>query len=225
MLNEIELVKSIISDGVSDKEFVYRSLYMLAQYYLFEKHMTKEQSYQQILFWAGENNLLEFTDKYNLNSIVDRVFEKREKLRGDFEVHLNKKDITEIATRFSANRTRLIALVMLCLDKIYHGDKFECPAAEMAYWLKMQRTHITGRHIKELVDYNYITVENKVEYDVFGRPTGGHKNNTYQLTCHTHNQGNIIVNSNNIQSLTNIVSSMNQYRYEWIKEKATKNIQ
>lgn len=220
MLNEIELVKTMIEDGVSDKEFVYRSLCMLSQYYLFEENFSKEQTYQKVLLWAGNNDLLDFVDKYNLNLIVDRVFDKKQRLRGEFEVHLNKKDITEIATRFSANRTRLVALIMLCLDKIYCGEQFECPAAEMAYWLKIQRTHITGRHIKELVDYNYITVKNEIEYDVFGRQTGGHKNNIYQLTCHTHNQGTIIVNSNNIQTLMNIVSSMNQYRYEWIKEKS-----
>ena len=223
MLNEIELVKTIINEGVKDKEFVYKSLCMLAQYYLFEQHLTKEQTYQQMLIWSGDNNVLDLADKYNLNSIVDRIYEKKESLRGNFEVHLNKKDIIEIATRFSSNRTRLVALVMLCLDKIYHGKQFECPAAEMAYWLKIQRTHITGRHIKELVEYNYVTVENKIEYDIFGRQTGGHKNNLYQVTYHTHNQGTTIVNSNNIQHLMNIVNSMNKYRYEWIKEKSTKN--
>jgi hypothetical protein len=84
----------------------------------------------------------------------------------DIYVNINNKDIEEINKRFDKQNTKLTAFAILCFAKMY-SDKngiFQMSLVGLSNWVNIHQTQISGRIIKELVDFKYIDKINRNKY-------------------------------------------------------------
>ena len=146
--------------------------------------------------------------KYDVNSIVSRVFNAKDSTLKSPVVKINKQDVAEIKKRFDNKKVRFTALTFLCYAKAYadKNGEFRLSSVGLSAWLGINRKTLRNRYIKELIDFDYLI---KVER---------HKNNPkwsmaynskidqpydsqatkYKLNVVLHNSGDHILINNNI---------------------------
>jgi len=197
MINEVTEVKNYLDGRCVNKKNLYRICCLLAKWHK-EQGLSHAEIRAAIFAWAKSYRIY---IKYNLNSIIYRAMEDKSGLRDDITVRVSSGDIAEINSRFDSRGTKLTALAMLCYAKAYaDGEKsFDIPVASLSAWVNIDKGNLSGRHIRELLDFGYISKALPPENGYVWN-SGGDKSR-YRMCAEVQNIGEYELRDNNIQEL------------------------
>lgn len=205
MFNEILFVEGIIDNGNVGSDFLYRSVYMIAKYWN-EKGYEFSDIREELFAWS---NKFGYFLNFNVNAVIYAVKNDPHKLRGEFEIKISDKDLDRIFKVFDNRRTRIFALIMLCFGKLNKGEFF-CPLPALGYWAGIHKANLSNRTMKELSDFGYITkVLEEVDYGWSGDKKY-YKQNKYKLSVPISNHGDIIINTNDISKIEEIIDNFSK---------------
>lgn len=128
---------------------------MLAKWYK-QQGLSNVEIREKIFEWGKEYNIY---IKYNVNSIIYQALEDKHRLRGDEAVvRISQSDIDEITRRFDSVPCRKTALGILCYAKVSadRDNEFNISALSLSNWLHFDSGNMSGRYLKELIDFEYI---------------------------------------------------------------------
>jgi len=155
MINEIIEVRNYLDGKNICIKNLYRICFLLAKWYK-EQGLPHVDIRKEIFDWGKRNNIL---IKYNVNSIIYKALDDKSRLKDNVVIKINNSDVSEITNRFDSKNTRLTALAILCYAKAYADrDKmFNMSTVALSAWINITNSNLGSRHIKELVDFGYIT--------------------------------------------------------------------
>lgn len=195
MINEVVECENYLDGKNINKRNLYRICYLLAKYFK-EQGMSHIDIRNSIFEWAKKNNIY---IHYNLNKIIYHAVADKKRLKDNIIIKINDKDIKEIINRFDSKNTRLTALAILCYAKAYanRDGEFTLSSISLGAWINIVDQNLRSRHIKELIDFEYISRANK--------SSGWNKNNgrsqKYKINVDIHNSGKYCLIDNNIIGL------------------------
>ena len=174
---------------------------MLAKWYK-QQGLSNVEIREKIFEWGQRYNIY---IKYNVNSIIYQALEDKHRLRGDEAiVRISQMDINEIIRRFDSVQCRKVALAILCYAKVSadRDNEFNISALALSNWLNINRGNMSGRYIKELIDFEYIK---KTDVSKTYSWDSNVKSNTMTLKILVpiENTGDYILSKNNIEGLYN----------------------
>ena len=197
MVDEIYEVNEYIAGKNITANNLYRICYLMVRWY-------KQNGYSKLairdeLFNWGEKHGVYF--KFKINNVNNRVFEKESEtdLKSPV-VKINKHDIDEINRRFDSEKSKLVALAMLCYAK-GHADakrEFVISSVALSAWTGIDRKMLCNKYIQELIDYEYLTVVNKPENSKKWDASYSEQSTRYKLKMSLHNSGDYILENNNL---------------------------
>lgn len=155
MINEILEVQEYLDGNNINKKCLYRTCFMLAKWYK-QQGLSNVEIREKIFEWGKTYNIY---IKYNVNSIIYQALEDKHRLRGDEAVvRISQSDIDEITRRFDSVPCRKTALGILCYAKVSadSDNEFNISALALSNWLHLDSGHMSGRYLKELMDFEYI---------------------------------------------------------------------
>lgn len=197
MINEVAEVKGYLDGKNLNKKNLYRICYLLAKWHK-EQGLTHVEIRNSIFDWANQYHVF---IKYSLNSIIYKALDDKNRLRDNIVIKINKGDIDEISNRFDSKNTKLVALAVLCFSKAYADrDKtFNISSKALASWLNMDDSNLRKRHIKELVDFGYLSKISSPQNTY----TWSNTNPTceFKINVDIHNSGNYVLVDNEILDL------------------------
>lgn len=201
MINEILEVQEYLDGKNINKKCLYRTCFMLAKWYK-QQGLSNVEIREKIFEWGQKYNIY---IKYNVNSIIYQALEDKHRLRGDESiVRISQSDIDEITRRFDSIQCRKVALAMLCYAKVSadRDNEFNISALALSNWLNINRGNMSGRYIKELIDFDYIK---KIETSKTYSWDSNVKSNTMNLKILVpiENKGDYVLVKNNIENLYN----------------------
>lgn len=138
------------------------------------------------------------------NEIIDRVFDREKSTTLESHiVKINKNDIENINRRFDSKKTKLVALAMLCYAKA-HANKngeFNISMTSLSSWTGVNRQMLGRKYIKELVDYEYLTVVTKATSKSNWEGQYHEQATKYKLNAVLHNSGDEKLERNDLRIL------------------------
>lgn len=176
---------------------------MLAKWYK-QQGLSNVEIREKIFEWGKTYNIY---IKYNVNSIIYQALEDKHRLRGDEAiVRINQSDIDEITRRFDSIPCRKTALGILCYAKVAadRDNEFNISALALSNWLNIHQTAISGRYIKELIDFEYVKKINNAKTYSWDKNV---KSNSLRMKILVpiENKGDCTLEENNIDKLYNEV--------------------
>lgn len=199
MINEVIEVQQYLEGKKIVKKNLYRICYMLAKWYK-EQGLSKLEIREEIFNWANSNQIY---IKFNLNDMIQKAVDDKERLKDNFVIRINENDIYEINRRFDNPKTKYVALAILCYAKANaNRDKeFELSSVALSSWLNMDSTFLKRKYIKELESFDYIQLVKKSHNTYSWDKNNSNKSCVYTLSVPIHNSGNFILEDNNIEGL------------------------
>lgn len=155
LINEILEVQEYLDGKNINKKCLYRTCFMLAKWYK-QQGLSNVEIREKIFEWGKTYNIY---IKYNVNSIIYQALEDKHRLRGDEAVvRISQSDIDEITRRFDSVPCRKTALGILCYAKVSadRDNEFNISALSLSNWLHFDSGNMSGRYLKELIDFEYI---------------------------------------------------------------------
>lgn len=199
MINEILEVQEYLSGQNINNKCLYRTCFMLAKWYK-QQGLSNVEIREKIFEWGKKYSVY---IEYNVNSIIYQALEDKHRLRGDeATVHISQKDIEEITKRFDSMVCRKTSLGILCYAKVTadSDNVFDVSVLALSNWLKLPRTALGSRYIKELIDFEYIK---KIRTNKTYSWDKNVKSNSLrlQILVPIENKGEYILKDNNIDKL------------------------
>ena len=200
MVNEIYETQQYLEGKSIVTNNLYRVCYLLVCHYK-EKGYKKMEIREALFEWGKQHNIF---IKYNVNNIINRVFDSDKAILLKAPVvKINKQDITEIKKRFDDNKTRLVALAMLCYAKA-HGNEdgeFNISSVGLGAWLNINRKALRIKYIKELIEYDFITEIEKPLNNMRWEQPYDSQSTQYRINFPVHNSGKATLINNDIRLL------------------------
>lgn len=212
MVNELIEVQEILDGKHIDRDYLFRPCFMLAKWYK-QQGLSYLETRIKIFEWGKKYNI--YIDCY-LAHIIDKATKDKRPLRGeDTVVYINDDDIAEIERRFDkrCGNDRKTALALLCYAKA-SADKdgvIYLPQTALAQWLDIPRPNLNSRHLKNLVDLEYIKRLDDKTTGRYARSAWSkvtkdenriyQKSTEFQMLVPLENNGDYKLEDNNIQKL------------------------
>lgn len=199
MINEQYEVNQYLEGKNINKKCLHRICFLLAKYYK-EAGLNHLEIRNKIFDWGKEWGVY---FPFSVNSVIYQALEDKNKLRGKTDVYINNEDIAQILSRFDSKNCKLLALAILCYAKVAANSDGEVAISTVAFssWLKMQQSHISGRYIPELVDFDFMEkLGDEETYFMWDKKTLS-KNRRYKLKVPVVNDGIYTLVDNDIFSL------------------------
>lgn len=178
----------------------YRACYLMVRWHK-EQGLKRIEIRDTMFDWGRANNI---DMKYNINDIINRVFgvEKYVPLQSPI-IKINKQDIENIKRRFDNKKTKLVALAMLCYAKAKanRDGVFGISATSLGAWLEINRKTLTNKYIKELVDFEYLSIISKPENNYKWLKSYDDQSTKYKINASLHNSGDFVLSDNKVRIL------------------------
>ena len=202
MVNEKYEVQQYLNGENISKENLYRSCYLIAKWFN-EQGLTRLEIRNKLFQWGKENNIY---IKYNINNdIIDKLFNYNSHKLKSVEVKINKQDVENINKRFDHGKTKLVALAMLCYAKAHASQtgEFIVSSVNMGCWLNINRKSLRQKHIKELIDYEYLIEVSRPANKDFKTWTKAYEEQSikYKLNVPIDNYGEYELERNDVRKL------------------------
>jgi hypothetical protein len=143
--------------------------------------------------------------KYDVNSIITRVFDAQNNMLRSPIVKVSKQDVERIKKSYFNKKVRLVALAMLLYAKAYANKKkeFYISSVGLGAWLGISRKTLRGKYIKELVDFEYLVeVEARAVGNEWNKEDGA-QSIKYRLNVPLYEDGEYEMEGNDIYKLYN----------------------
>lgn len=171
---------------------------MLAKWFK-EQGLTQLQIRENIFLWGKTHSMY---IKYNVNDIIKKALDDKQRLKDNVAVKINESDIQEIKHRFDNPKTRLVALAILCYAKTYaNRDKeFNVSSIALGEWLRIDSSNIRRKYLKELIEFEYISVVDSLK-NTYKWDGNSQQSYTYKINVPILNSGNYTLEDNKISVL------------------------
>lgn len=207
MINENILAQEYLEGKNINKKILYRICFILAKW--FKEHPEGNDKEQEISLcirknifkWANKNKI---EIDFYLNACITKALEDSKRLTSDNPIRVSGDDVAVIVERFDAYNVRLLALAMLCYAKQFAdaNNQFSISLLALSDWTRIHTSAISGRHIKELIDFGYISKVNENAKEVLSwSNTCKNKINRYQIKVPISNIGEYTLEGNDIRGL------------------------
>ena len=202
-----------VSQYLDGKNIVHSNLYrvclQMVRWHKDKGELSRIEIREKILYdWALKHKI---NVRYNLNDIINRVFDSNDfGMLKSHVVKVNNHDVERIKRSFDNETTKLVALAMLCYAKA-HGSKkgeFTMSAVNLGAWLGINRKSLTKKYIKELIDFNYLTIAAKPTNNSKWKKAFAEQSTRYMINAPLHNSGNFELKNNEIGILFSEVFSV-----------------
>ena len=196
MINELLEAEGYINGENINKEYTYRTCYLIAKYYLAQGKSALET--RELIFeWANRHSVYISS---SLSGIVYKASVDGVVPRGETDVFISDGDIEEIKRRFDTKNTRMVALALLCYGKACADQNGECSLSTLALanWIGMNRGNMLNRCMPQMYGFSFISqVKPKYRWDRDGRDKMTHIRFEVPLV----NEGKYRLEDNNIAKL------------------------
>lgn len=203
MINEQYEVAQYLEGKNVNKKCLHRICFLLAKYYK-EKGMNHLEIRSEIFGWGRQYNIY---FPFSVNSVIYQALEDKHPLRGETQVYISDSDVAQILARFDSKNCKILALAILCYAKVAANSDGEVAISTVAFanWLKMQQSHISGRYIPELIDFDFMEkLGDEETYFMWDKKTLS-KNRRYKLKVPLVNEGTYVLSDNDIFTLASEV--------------------
>lgn len=200
MINEVFEVQQYLEGKNINKKCLHRVCYLLAVW--FKEHGLSHLEIRNEIFKWGEEHHVFFP--FSVNTVIYQALEDGHKLRGETDVFISEADITEIISRFDSRNCKLLALAILCYAKVNADANGEVNISTVAFsnWLGLQQSHISGRYIPELIDFDFIErCGDEKSYFMWDKKQPLSKNRRYKIKVPLVNKGTYVLAGNDIMAL------------------------
>ena len=156
MINEVLEVKDYLAGINVSKYNIYRTVYLIAKYYLAEG-VQQPDIRQKIFEWGKENGIY---IKYNVNDMILKAMDDKFPLADPPNVRVSARDIDEIKLLFDGKHVRYVAMGLLCYAKVHANKRgeFSVSARPFANWLGIDRNYFQGKLSREIEVFGYAEI-------------------------------------------------------------------
>lgn len=199
MINEQYEVLQYLNGENINKKCLHRICFLLAKHFK-EQDMNHLEIRNMIFGWGKQYNIY---FPFSVNSVIYQALEDKHVLRGKTDIYISEEDIAQILSRFDSKNCKLLALAILCYAKATANSDGEIVISTVAFanWLKMQQSHISGRYIPELIDFEFMEkLGDEETYFMWDKKTLS-KNRRYKLKVPIVNEGIYVLADNDIFAL------------------------
>ena len=156
MINEVLEVKDYLAGISVSKYNIYRTVYLVAKYYLAEG-VQQPDIRQKIFEWGKENGIY---IKYNVNDIILKAMDDKSPLADPPNVRVSAEDIDRIKLLFDGKYVRYAAMGLLCYAKVHANKRgeFSLSSHPLANWLGIDRGYFQGKLSREIEVFGYAEI-------------------------------------------------------------------
>lgn len=200
MVNEIYEAQEYVKGNNIDLKNLYRIYVMMVRWHK-SQGLDKIEIRNVIAKWKKKHGI---DIRSNTNEIIARVFDRETNPELSTPVvKINKQDVANINRRFDSKKTKLVALAMLCYAKAYANEdgEFNISLTSLSAWTGVNRHMLGRKYIKELVDYEYLTVVSKYESKNYWEFQYREQSTKYRLNFKLVNTGDFELENNDLQEL------------------------
>lgn len=200
MINETLIVKRYLEGKDIDTDLTYRICFLLTKWHRENGVDSKYEVRKKIFQWAKENGVYL---RINVNECIDKAFRNERRLTSDNPIRISAGDVEEIKARFDTKNTRLIALGMLCYAKQFanQNNEFSLPITAFSQWIGIAYTHVNGRYLPELIDYEYVS--KKTQKTGTWKGSARTRSPIFKIHVPIVNEGQWVLENNDIRKLFN----------------------
>lgn len=200
MINETLLVQQYINGENINNDILYRIYYLMAKYYKENGISNLSEIRQKLYEWKNKYNVKNST--YINNAIINALSDKR-RLTTDNQIKVSVQDVEFIKSKFDTRNTRLAALALLCFAKQFADTncEFDISISALGDWIHINKSNLSGRYLKELVDFEYITYEKQKTNHKAWMADVKSKVKKFKIMASIKNQGEYILRDNDILEL------------------------
>ena len=199
MVNEVYEAQQYLAGENINRTNLYRICYLLIS--LFKNQGYKRTEIRDMVFaWGSKNKI---TVEYDVNSIINRVFDIDNLSLSAPIIKINKQDIYAINKLFDNEKVRLVALAILCYAKAHANKKgeFYVSSVGLGAWLGINRKTLRSRYIKELIDFEYLVEVEKYKNNNKWNDSYDKQSTKYRLNTSLHNSGEFVLRDNDVRKL------------------------
>lgn len=156
MINEVLEVKDYLAGKNVSKHNIYRTVYLIAKYYL-TQGIPQQEIRTKIFEWGHENNIY---ITYNVNDMILKAMDDKLPLANPSNVKISADDITKIKSLFDGKHVRYVAMGLLCYAKVHANKRgeFSASARPFANWLGIDRNYFQGKLSREIEVFGYAEI-------------------------------------------------------------------
>lgn len=200
MVDEVREVQTYIAGDSLNSNNLYRMLYLMVCWYK-QQELDRLQIRETIFDWGNKNGIY---IKYKVNDILNRVFDSKiDTTLKSPVVYINQQDINEINRRFDCDKVKFVALAMLCYAKAHadSNNEFTISSISLGDWTKMERKRLSSKFIKELVDFDYLSIVSKPKNNYKWENVYNNQSTRYRVNTELINDGEYKLEENNLVKL------------------------
>lgn len=200
MIDEIREVQEYLEGKNINKKCLHRVCFLLAMWYK-EQGLNNLEIRNEIFNWG---NTYHVYFPFSVNSVIYQALEDKHRLRGKTDVYISEEDIWQIISRFDSKNCKLLALAILCYAKINANSDGEVNISTVAFsnWIGLQQSHISGRYIPELIDFDFMErCGSEESYFMWDKKVPLSKNRRYKIKVPLKNEGRYVLCENDIMAL------------------------
>lgn len=199
MINElIEVQEYLNGENIFKNECTFRMCYLMAKYYR-DQGLSPLDIRKKIFSWGNQYGVYIV---HNVNDIIRMAITKNEPLHTE-DVYISEDDVKEINDRFSRKNSKLCALAILLLAKIYNDDNgcVSFNQLDFSKWIGILQPNVSVIFDElEFLDYiERVKLDNDSLFVWNGRVIS--KNVKYRIKVSTINSGKFILKNNNVRAL------------------------
>lgn len=198
MINEVLEVKKYLNGDCITPKGIYRACYLLAKWYK-QQDKSPLEIRKLIFEWGKKFNIF---IKYDVNTIIYHAINDKRKLNEDIVVKISKNDFKRITECVDRKNTQITALALLCYAKVFADSDSEITisSVDLGNWLNIDDSRLRRNHIKELIDFGYISKITRTQKYVWEKKSNSSKN-TYKVNAPIRNTGDFELHGNDIMEL------------------------
>jgi hypothetical protein len=156
LINEVLEVKDYLAGKNVSKYNIYRTVYLIAKYYLAQE-IPQQEIRQKIFEWGHEHGIY---IKYNVNDMIIRAMDDKRPLADPPNVRVSADDVDRIKTLFDGKYVRYAAFGLLCYAKAHANRRGEFSASShpLSNWLGIDRNYFQGKLSREIEVFGYAEI-------------------------------------------------------------------
>lgn len=156
MINEVLEVKDYLAGKNVSKYNIYRTVYLIAKYYL-AQGVQQLEIRQKIFEWGKANGLY---IKYDVNGMILKAMDDKKPLFDPPNVRVSDDDVSRIKSLFDGKYVRYAAFGLLCYAKVHANKKgeFSVSSQPFANWLGISKTYFQEQLSREIGLFGYAEI-------------------------------------------------------------------
>ena len=156
MFNFIEEAETYLNGNNVDIYAMDYIIYVLSKYYKY-KDYDMHQCRIKIKNWMNRYNY--YLNGDYMNDIIVDTYSSKIQLPESI-VSINESDIEAINNCVDKKQSKRVALWLVVYGKFQNLNSYDIRIRQMAKWVRIDKSHLYCRQLKELADFDFIKINN-----------------------------------------------------------------